>query len=884
MTEDGLEFYRENGYERFECPTCGSVYWTLEDRGTCTDAPCSEYRLTESGLFSEPFGMDRMRQWFIDFFAERGHTPVEPYPVVARWRDDVYLTIASIAVFQPHVTTGAVPPPANPLVISQPCIRLNDLPSVGRTGRHVTTFEMMANHAFNEAEEIYWIDGTLRYAHEMFTSLGVPASEIVYKENPWVGGGNGGEAVEVIIGGLELATLVFMHYAEDPDGDVELKGQRFSPMPRRIVDTGYGLERFVWASSGAPTIYDAVVPDLVAALVSEAGFDRPSDEVLRRYVALYALDIGRSEVMTRLAGEFGTTPEEIDPPLRAMEDIYTIADHLRTLVRMLGDGIVPSNAKAGYLARLVLRRAERLRLQHGISSLSKYSGTVISEYMPQYADSADRIVEIVDLEAERFATTMEKGRRLVERQLSGPVTTEDLIQFYDTYGIPPDVVAEVGAGKGIAVEVPEDFLAEVADRHSSPEPKARAEVRDLPATRSLYYEAPSFEFDSKVLAVDGDHVMLAETQFYPDGGGQPGDEGYLGSGGQRLEVVETTREGAAVLHRIPGHSLKIGDTVHGVVDAERRMAHARHHTATHLIIGSARRVLGRHVWQAGSQLDVDGARLDITHHRPLTDEEIRAIERSANRAVLEDIQVTVSFMERNEADRVHGHRLYQGGPPAGPDVRIVAVGDFEVQACGGTHVERTGQIGMVRITGTERIQDGVERLHFSAGLAALDDVVEESYLLHSAAEALNVQVPELPKTAERFFNEWKDLRKRSDELSARLSSILFERELGPAERVGGIPIIVVDLDEDVAMGLAKYLVDMDEASVAVIGTPSGRIVVASNVEAVDAKAIVGDAASIMGGGGGGNDRFAQGGGPDREKLAEAIDRAVGAVRAALKGS
>ncbi len=884
MTEDGSEFYRENDYARFECPTCGSVYWALEDKGTCTDAPCSEYSLTGEGLFSQSFGMDEMRQWFIDFFADRGHAPVDPFPVVARWRDDVYLTIASIAAFQPHVTSGAVPPPANPLVISQPCIRLNDLPSVGRTGRHVTTFEMMANHAFNEEEEIYWIDQTLRYAHEMFTSLGVPAVDIVYKENPWVGGGNGGEAVEVIIGGLELATLVFMHYVEDPDGEVELKGQRFSPMPRRIVDTGYGLERFVWASSGAPTIYDAIIPELVEALVAEAGVERPSDDLLLKYVALYALEVPRPEIVARLSEQFGIEADELDSSLGAMEDIYVIADHIRTLVRMLGDGIVPSNAKAGYLARLVLRRAERLRIQYGISSLSQHSRSVISRYMPQYGDFADRIVEIVDLEAERFASTMEKGRRLVERQLSGTVTTDDLIQYYDTYGIAPDIVAEVGAEKGITIDEPDDFLAEVAELHSRPEPKERAQVRDLPATTAKYYEAPSFEFDAVVTAVDGDDVILDVTQFYPEGGGQPGDEGYLESGGGRFNVVRTVREGAAILHTTPGHSLKAGDAVHGAIDPERRMAHARHHTATHLIIGASRKVLGRHVWQAGSQLDVDGARLDVTHHRPLTEEEVRDIERTANINVLEDIEVSVSTMHRNEADRVHGHRLYQGGPPAGPDVRIVALDDFDVQACGGTHVERTGQIGMIRITGTERIQDGVERIHFSAGMAALDDVVQESELLHSAARALNVQVPELPKTAERFFNEWKDLRKRSEDLSARLSSVLFQREAETAERIGGTPVIVAMMDEDVGLGLAKYLVELEDPAVAVIGTPTGRVIAASNVESVDANGIVREAASVMGGGGGGNARIAQGGGPQKEKLEEAVNAAVEAVRRAIGGS
>ena len=211
--------------------------------------------------------LDEAREAFLSFFEKHNHSRVPRDSVVARWRNDIYLSIASIAVFQPHVTSGSSKPPANPLTISQPCIRLNDLESVGRSGRHLTTFEMMAHHAFNtEEQNIYWQDRTVELCHELYTSLGLAGSEITYKENPWVGGGNGGEALEVLAGGLDLATLVFMDLEEDPDGDIELKGIKFKRMPRSIVDTGYGLERLVWASQGTSTIYEAVFPDAVSHL------------------------------------------------------------------------------------------------------------------------------------------------------------------------------------------------------------------------------------------------------------------------------------------------------------------------------------------------------------------------------------------------------------------------------------------------------------------------------------------------------------------------------------------------------------------------------------------------------------------------------------------
>ena len=211
---------------------------------------------------------DAMRETFLNFFEEREHTRVNPYPVLARWRDDIHLTIASIADFQPHVTSGEVEPPANPLTISQPCIRLTDVDAVGRSGRHLTTFEMMAHHVFNRPDEgrmYYWMEECVRFCHDLLTdALGIDANEITYVENPWCGGGNAGAAVEVIVGGLELATLVFMNMEEHPEGDVELKGDRYREMPLQIIDTGYGLERFCWAAAGTPTIYESIYPESTA--------------------------------------------------------------------------------------------------------------------------------------------------------------------------------------------------------------------------------------------------------------------------------------------------------------------------------------------------------------------------------------------------------------------------------------------------------------------------------------------------------------------------------------------------------------------------------------------------------------------------------------------
>ena len=283
-----LAVFHDNGYIRKQCRVTSLWFWTSDaERETCGDTSEDEYTFIGAPLIEgfEQRGKalkDAMREAFLGYFTQRDHARIHPYPVLARWRDDIHLTIASIADFQPHVTSGEVEPPANPLAVSQPCIRLTDVDAVGRSGRHLTTFEMMAHHVFNrpdEGLEIYWMEQCVQHCHSMLTeTFGIDAGEITYVENPWCGGGNAGAAVEVIVGGLELATLVFMDMEEHPEGDVELKGDRYRTMPLQIIDTGYGLERFCWAAAGTPTIYEAIYPETVAWLKQLSGFESVANQ------------------------------------------------------------------------------------------------------------------------------------------------------------------------------------------------------------------------------------------------------------------------------------------------------------------------------------------------------------------------------------------------------------------------------------------------------------------------------------------------------------------------------------------------------------------------------------------------------------------------------
>ena len=479
-----LKFFQESGFIRQTCSKCKCHFWSLVESELCGDAPCVEYSFIGKPLFPKPMNLDEAREAFLRFFEKNKHTRVDRASVVARWRNDIYLSIASIAVFQPHVTSGSSNPPANPLTISQPCIRLNDLESVGRSGRHLTTFEMMAHHAFNDDEKTYyWQNDTVRFCHEFYTELGLDGSKITYKENPWVGGGNGGEALEVLAGGLELATLVFMDLEEDPEGEIELKGIKFKRMPRSIVDTGYGLERLVWASQGTSTIYESVFPDAVSFLTKEANLVeklKSSGALISENAKLcgvLSVDYGsdltklRNMVLKRLNSQgYDLSLPEFISTIEPLEKLFAIVDHSRALAFMFGDGIVPSNVKAGYLARMVLRRtvllSKDINVPNILPKMVKHHIDNFSETYPELKQNESHILDMVNLEIERFTQTLERGRRAVKRAIdSGGIDKEKLLELYDSQGLPPSVVSEFSEEQGHSIEVPDGFLAMVADRH-----------------------------------------------------------------------------------------------------------------------------------------------------------------------------------------------------------------------------------------------------------------------------------------------------------------------------------------------------------------------------------------------------------------------------------
>ena len=892
----------ELGFTKKTCITCGNDFWSIGDRKTCGDAPCDEYTFIGNPATDKKYDLYEIQKAFKEFFAQHGHTPIKRYPVLAkRWRDDVFLVGASIYDFQPWVTSGAVEPPANPLVVAQPSIRLNDVDNVGRTGRHMTCFTMGAHHAFNtDKEQIYWEDETVKYCHDFIKSIGINPEEITYIESWWKGGGNAGPCYEICVRGVELATLVFIKYKTLPDGKLE-------EIPLTVVDTGYGLERFAWISQGTPTAYDASFGPVIQTLKELSGV-----EVDERILAENAQVAGMMDIETfadlrelrsKVADRLNISLDDLERATKPMEAIYVIADHTRCLAFMLADGVIPSNVKEGYLARLVLRRTIRfikeLGLKESLADIMKIQLDFLSKTYPEIRQSQDHIINVINLEDKRYDKTVSKGRELVKRSIKKlrkknktEMPFETLKELYESHGIPPETTKEISEKMEFGVKVPDNFYTLVAAEHEEEAPEEKAEIElEFPATDLLFYQKPfDTQFEAHVLGTYENNVVLDQTVFYPEGGGQPSDIGYLEIRGEKIKVLHAEKVNNTVLHRVAEEDIEKvhpykGQIISGQIDISRRMALTRNHTATHLIVAAARKILGDHIWQAGAQKGVKKSRIDLTHYKRIEPEELHEIELLANKFVMENRPVLTNWMARAEAEKKYGFILYQGGIVPGMDIRTVVVDGIDVQACAGTHCNQTGDIGLIKITKTERIQDGVERIEFSAGEAAVEAAQRNDNILKESSDVFKVTPEQLPKTCDRFFNEWKSFKNEINKLKGEIASLKTEGILNKTEKIGDLVVLSEIIDSDMNE-LIKMATDLTEkqgkVDVVVLGSSEGKIVGAVSKKALEngikINGIIKDAAVILGGGGGGRPNLAQGAGPKAEKMQEALDFAVNELK------
>jgi alanyl-tRNA synthetase len=508
----------------------------------------------------------------------------------------------------------------------------------------------------------------------------------------------------------------------------------------------------------------------------------------------------------------------------------------------------------------------------------------------------------------------------------------------------------VGNEIGTNVELPDDFYSIVADTHERVEVRVEPATEgalDLPATYRLFYDEPEqVTFQAQVIGLAKEGVVLDRTLFYPGGGGQPEDTGHITTGsGTKVRVLAARLVQHVVIHEVEDVTpFVIGQSVRGEIDIDRRQSLARHHTATHILLASIRDVLGNHIWQEGAQKGVNSSRLDVSHYKKVTDDERKEIERRANRVIMDDIPVEQKWMDRNEAEQAYGFALYQGGVPPGAVIRIVHVG-ADVQACAGTHMTSTGKVGPLRIMKTERIQDGVERFEFAAGIAAILYDQERDAIVSKSSKTLRVPPEQLPSTTSRFFEEWKELGKENEELGAlkakftsflmsgspsikkaqdavnagdlntlrdvlssldaafkRLANIAVTLDTVPnvetsvlaptvtiVEEMNGVKILskIIDANMKELLRTSQELLN-DNAVVILGGVRAGQanivIMMRTDVakKGLNAAIIIKEACSLLGGSGGGRPERASGGGPHADKINEAVNEAKKLVHEKLK--
>ena len=702
-------------------------------------------------------------------------------------------------------------------------------------------------------------------------------------------------------------------------------------MPLQIIDTGYGLERFCWAAAGTPTIYEAIYPETVDWLKELAGFEN---------IAKKWPDLNLNQVlgeMSRLNGimniEAGVDGEKLQQIfIEKLEDrgiqiskeqfssiteplsrIYAIPDHLHALCNMLGDGLVPSNSKAGYLARMMARRTLRLRDDLGLDvSLSDLAIHHIDVNLgnSKMKQTRDGLCRILNLEEEKYSEMIRKGSNVILTQMkkidksSENIPDETLFTLNDSHGIPPDMVITLAIKAGWKnVKLRTGFSAEMAERHALMAKQAAKSIKEtnfiqipenLPTTKSLYYDdVQQREFDSSVLfcgSLDGDDlpdeathgIILDRTCFYPEGGGQEGDHGTLATDSVHRRVLDTRKSGDHIVHLVNGE-FEVGDLVHGSLDWNRRKQLMDHHTSVHIVGGAARRILGPHIYQAGANKSVESARLDITHYNRLTRDDLDAIESMSN-DILGQVQRTdKSELNRKDADEKYGFDLYQGGAPKGEMIRVLRISDHDIQACGGTHHDEPGQIGSIRLVKSTAVQDGVERLHIVAGQAALNYARDQDELLRKTTEIFGVTQTDLPKTAERFFSEWKEQRKRIESLEAEIVRIRTSGGDDSSKIKDGVRIVVMECDgelKQMTKMLKELTLDDNTPSLAVLGSRSGggKLMIATTENTIaseryDAVEILRQIAPFISGGGGGRPTFAQGGGSNPDGLEDALSKA-----------
>jgi len=864
-----VKLFQEQGFIRKACTKCSRFFWTLDaERDLCPDDGTDTYSFIGEPPTSKRFDYTQAWKQVEEFFVKNNHTLVSRYPVVCRWRDDLYFTIASIVDFQRIMGSKVVFEfPANPLVVPQTCLRFKDLENVGVTGRHFSSFCMIGQHSVPNNQG-YWKDECVDLDYRLLTDqFGIKKEEVVFVEDVWAGGGSFGPSLEYFVKGLELGNAVFTEF----QGEL---GQH-TTLDQRVIDMGAGLERFAWVTMGTPTAYDCCFGPINEKLFNIIGIDSDS-EILKKYFTEIAKEIDHFDDLNqvrRLAIKNAEiTDEQLSKMITPMEGMYLIADHLRTLIFAITDGALPSNVGGGYNLRMMLRRinatVSKLNINLNIDDLIDSHIDYLKDTYPELDEKREDVKKILKIETARYEESKVHMKKKAEKiREKGTPSVDELITFYESDGITPEYLKEVDA----ITEIPSSFYSKLSDLHQSEKKKTITELQleQLPKTDTLFYKDDPMEFEAKVLKVFDDQIVLDKTSFYARGGGQEPDHGTISG----FEVTDVNKHADIIVHKLKGGIPKEGESVQCKIDVTRRTNITKNHTSTHIINTSARNVLGSWVWQHSAFKEDDHARLDITHHSSLSNEQVKEIEDAANKMVKDNYPVTVEYFDRGTAEQKYGFRIYQGGVVPVKSVRIVSIKDKDIEACGGTHVKKTGDIELIKITKTKRIQDGVVRLEFVSGPNAFDYVKQQ--------EKESKRKEEMERTKRQLEKQREKNKQKTREKIPGLLEKILSRESVESDEISTKDKLCFtaskNYDDFFHQNFGKKLVakDVNAAFCGIFEAgPTIRIIIfAGEQSGVNAGIIAKEIASILGGSGGGDAKFAQGGGKDTSKKDEAIAKA-----------
>ena len=872
----------------------------------------------------QPLSLNDIREKYLAFFESKGHLRLPSFSLVPKNDPSILLINAGMTPLKPYFT-GAQTPPSPRVTTCQKCIRTPDIERVGKTSRHGTYFEMLGNFSFGDyfkMEIIPWAWEFCTKVLEMpeerlFVTVyldddeawsiwhdvvGLPESKIFRlgkADNFWEHGtGPCGPCSEIYFDRgpekgcdkpdcqvgcdcdryVEFWNLVFTQYNREEDGT-------YTPLAKKNIDTGAGLERFACILQNVDNLFEV---DTIRAILN--------------YVCqLVKVDYGRDE-KTDIA-------------------IRVITDHIRSTVMMVSDGIVPSNEGRGYVLRRLLRRAARFGRMLGIegSFLHDVARIVIRESAsayPELAERSEHLTRIIRIEEARFDETIQQGSAILDDCLAAAraesrtwLTGTEVFRLHDTYGFPLDLTREIAAEQGIQID--EDGFRLEMNRQKD---MARKALRDkagsawsqaaLPdgidrSRPTVFTGYDRLEDQGTVLAIlvssaEGENLLAEDaeagqiirvitdrTPFYAASGGQAGDIGVILTENSRMTVQDTTKTpDGLVMHSaiVEEGGLSIGDAASLQVDAANRLATARNHTTTHLLHKALRLILGDHVAQAGSAVSADRLRFDFTHYQPLTNDEKLAVEQLVNEAILRNDPVRTTVSSLDEARQSGAMALFD--EKYGDEVRVVSVGDFSRELCGGTHLKQSSEACLFRLVSEGGVAAGVRRIEGITGQAAWQSVREQDSLVSSAAGLLKTQAPDLTLKISQLVDRARQLEKELEAEHSRQTAEAATLLTAQAEEINGIRLVVSALavaDADQLREAADCVRDMVSPGVVILATRTQdkvALVAMASPEAVKkgihAGNLVKEAARITGGGGGGRPDMAQAGGRDPGKIEEAL--------------